>query len=248
MLSSQIGHNGRLQMNWTILLLTFLSLSSFAHASRIDRAVFGELHPTQFTKGQIQVDYKQAKMSLLSDKELAAKIESHPVEIVIAPNGKKYVVDGHHFLLAAHGVGVDEFCVEVLKDYSQESFTMAEFWDDMIRREWVHLYRLGVGPLSPEDLPDSLEDLVDDVYRSISHFIRKAGGFSKANRRFLEHLWADFFREFLRVELQIKSFESWLEAAMALAQSPLAAELPGYLGRGLPCDFNLAGFVVLVQK
>jgi len=50
-------------------------------------------------------------------------------------------------------------------------------------------------------IPHHLQDLVDDVYRSVAGYVRKAGGFDKTRTAFAEFVWADFFRRSLPIEL-----------------------------------------------
>jgi hypothetical protein len=62
-----------------------------------------------------------------------------------------------------------------------------------------HLYANGVRHCYSM-IPDSLDKLVDDVYRSLAGYVRDADGFDKTAAAYTEFIWADFFRRNIAVE------------------------------------------------
>jgi hypothetical protein len=79
-------------------------------------------------------------------------------------------------------------------------------------------------------IPKHLEDLRDDVYRSLAGFVRSAGGYDKTPTAFAEFLWADFFRHRIRVGPTEEDFNRAVEEARVMAKSAAARDLPGFRG------------------
>ncbi len=93
---------------------------------------------------------------------------------------------------------------------------------------WVHpLDANGVRHVY-SSIPDRLDELVDDPYRSLAGYVRDAGGYDKAPTAFAEFIWADFFRRNIAIEDLRADFKAAVEAAMPLAQSHLAKGIPGF--------------------
>jgi hypothetical protein len=57
---------------------------------------------------------------------------------------------------------------------------IAQFWPKMLAAKWAHPIDRHGQPRSFEDIPDHLEKLVDDPYRSLAGYVRDAGGYNKA--------------------------------------------------------------------
>jgi hypothetical protein len=79
-------------------------------------------------------------------------------------------------------------------------------------------------------LPAHLDQLRDDVYRSLAGYVRNAGGYDKTPAAFAEFVWADFFRRNVPVELVRSDFQTAVRAALPLAKGHRAKGLPGYRG------------------
>jgi hypothetical protein len=80
-------------------------------------------------------------------------------------------------------------------------------------------------------IPDHLEKLIDDPYRSLAGYVRNAGGYDKTPTAFAEFVWADFFRRHIPVEDLHANFQAAVQAAIPLAKSKFAKTLPGYNGK-----------------
>jgi hypothetical protein len=81
-----------------------------------------------------------------------------------------------------------------------------------------------------DDLPHSIEGLVDDPFRSLAGELRRAGGFAKDTTPFSEFLWADFLRRRIERKAVESDFDRALHQALDLARSHDADFLPGWCG------------------
>jgi hypothetical protein len=104
------------------------------------------------------------------------------------------------------------------------------FWREMGEKRWAHPIDEHGRRQPFTAIPKHLEELRDDVYRSIAGFVRTAGGYDKTPTAFCEFAWADFFRQRIVVGPTHEDFTRAVEKALALARSAAACDLPGYRG------------------
>jgi hypothetical protein len=184
------------------------------------------LCPTQLTIGMIEVEVKRKALWALSTKDQTAFLQTHPMPAVIGPDKKLYITDHHHLGRAALEAKIEQAWFEVEDDMS--SLSQGQFWIEMDKHSWVHpLDQHGVRHRY-EFIPERLDQLVDDIYRSIAGFVRDAGGFDKTDTAFAEFIWADFFRRNIPVEDVIANFEDGVKRGRQLARSTLAKGIPGF--------------------
>jgi len=186
------------------------------------------LRPTQITVGMIEVHDKRDKLLSLKKSEQQEFLEAHAMPAVWGPDGKLYITDHHHLGRACSEAGVDTGFFLVEDDFSKVS--IAQFWPKMAAAQWVHPIDQVGKPRPFEDIPNHLEKLIDDPYRSLAGYVRNAGGFTKTPTAFAEFLWADFFRPRVPIGPTRHDFEQSVAAALKLASSNEAAHLPGYNG------------------
>jgi hypothetical protein len=186
------------------------------------------LRPTQITVGLIEVHDKRDKLLSFKKKERQEFLEAHPIPAVWGPDGKLYITDHHHLGRACSEAGVDTGFFLVEEDFSKVA--IAQFWPKMAAAQWVHPIDQVGKPRPFEDIPNHLEKLIDDPYRSLAGYVRDAGGFAKTPTAFAEFLWADFFRPRVPIGPTRQEFEQSVAAALKLASSSEAAHLPGYNG------------------
>jgi len=196
---------------------------------KIHEADLNDLHPTQLTVGMLEVQDKKTHLDSLTSKGQQDFMQTHPIPAVIGPGGKLYITDHHHLGRAALEAGVAKGFFLVEADLSSRS--QDDFWKDMDRNLWVHpLDENGVRHYYSA-IPQQLERLIDDVYRSLAGYVRNAGGFDKTPTAFAEFVWADFFRRSIPIEDVNADFHAAVRTAMPLAGSELAKGLPGYKGK-----------------
>jgi hypothetical protein len=189
-----------------------------------------DLRPTQFAVGMFEVERKARKLRGLKSKELDEYLDAHPVPVVLCRDGQAHVIDHHHLVRACWEVGVDKVVTQVEADLSH--LGAEAFWEEMIRRKWVHLYdQFGRGPHEPLNLPLNVRGLADDLYRSLAWAVREEGGYQKTPVPFCEFRWADYLRKKLVVQRSEEGFRKAIDEALRLARSEEASHLPGYIPR-----------------
>ncbi len=196
------------------------------------------VRPTQFSVGMQAVRCKQAKIEKKSKKKLAKWLQKkrRRVPAVIGPDGRFYITDRHHMATALYRAQpsldktwtVDDKRLTLHIDYNlyavDESarLTMDQFWDNMsgarypngmndgVRRAWLYDEK-GMHPMDPYLLPENLGGMLDDIYRTLSRWVRKTCGYLKADDPqcafvrpmgppplYLEFVWANYLRQAVR--------------------------------------------------
>jgi hypothetical protein len=186
------------------------------------------LRPTQVTVGMIEVQDKRARLDALKKKEQRDFMAGHPIPAVWGPDGKLYITDHHHLGLAASEAEVDTGFFFIEGDFSK--CPIAQFWPRMSENNWAHPIDQNGKPCGFELIPDRLQKLIDDPYRSLAGYVREAGGYDKTPTAFAEFKWADFFRPRVKIGPTRTDFNNCVPIAVKLATSPAAANLPGYKG------------------
>ena len=185
------------------------------------------LHPTQITVGMIEVKDKIVELDRLKSRDRRDFLAAHPVPAVEGPGGRLYITDHHHLgrALTEAGVEVGFFTLEA--DYS--TLNLDAFWVEMDRQKWVHPYDASGQKRAFAEIPHHVGALVDDPYRSLAGYVRNGGGYQKSPAAFAEFLWADFFRTRISIGPDRAAFLLAVEQAVALARTPAAKQLPGYI-------------------
>jgi hypothetical protein len=194
--------------------------------AKLQQTTVKSLRPTQLTVGMIEVEYKRKRLVALSPEDLEKYLQAHAMPAVIGPGAKLYITDHHHLARAALQVGVcHAYCVV---DADLSSRGTEEFWEEMNENQWVHpLDQHGVRHRYVS-IPGRLDQLVDDIYRSLAGFVRDAGGYDKTPTAFAEFIWADFFRRNIAIEDLQADFQQAVKLGQRLARSPLAKRIPGF--------------------
>lgn len=193
---------------------------------KIHESPIHDLRPTQLTVGMIEVQDKKQHLMSLAPKDQQAFMQAHPIPAVLGPDGKLYITDHHHLGRAALESRVAIGYFEVEADLSK--CHVEDFWKEMNKNLWVHpLDEHGVRHYYAA-IPDCLDELIDDPYRSLAGYVRNAGGYDKTPTAFAEFVWADFFRRTIPVEDLQADFQAAVRCALPLAHGKLATGLPGY--------------------
>ena len=197
------------------------------------------LKPTQFSVGLLEVEFKTAELRTIGKKSLRKRVDKIPIPVVVSPWNELCVVDHHHFLFACWHCGVRKVRIEVVRDFSSNNTTRKKqmsyvaFWRKMAKLKYAYLYdQFGQGPRRALYLPMDIRGMADDPYRSLAWMVRKEGGFENSGATFAEFKWADYFRHKGLLDRHgRKGFHSAVRRGLALARSPAARALPGYIGK-----------------
>ena len=187
-----------------------------------------DLRPTQMTVGLREVEEKRRQWRELAEKHGPEFLGRHMVPTVLGPKGRHYVLDHHHLVRALHDEGVKQVLATVEADLSELKKT--SFWVYLDNRSWCHPYDHTGTRQDFEAIPESIDALKDDPYRSLAGELRRAGGFAKDITPFSEFLWADFLRARVKPKAVAKDFENALAKALVLAKTKDASYLPGWCG------------------
>lgn len=149
------------------------------------------LRPLEGALGRAQVEEQRAYIAARREAEWD-KLKRDPVKVVAGPDGQLFILDHHHTAEAWRRLGVRDLFCEV----SARPFTSTEdFWDGLRRDGLVRLADAQGRPVTPADLPTSLEAMPDDPYRTLAGRLRRAGVYCRpAAGEFFEFRWADWLR------------------------------------------------------
>src|SRR5271170_6061019 len=187
-----------------------------------------ELRPTQITVGMKEVEEKRRRWRDKHGVKAGEFLASHMIPVVLGPKGRRYVTDHHHLARALHEEGVKQVATAVVLDLSR--LDLEAFWVVLDNRGLMHPFDDQGRRQGYKDIPRSIEELVDDPYRSLAGELRRGGGYAKDTTPVSEFLWADFLRRRIARKDIEKHFEEALERALKLAKSGDADYLPGWCG------------------
>jgi hypothetical protein len=194
------------------------------------------LYPTQAVVGDHEVRHKVGIIhGFNKKKDLDAYLKKHVVPVVIGPpfndgTGTPYIIDNHHFVKAiTQTYCTDYIYCELLQDLKQ--MKQNDFWRLMVENNWIYLKDEIGNSIPPKKLPKDFLSLKNDPYRSLAWMCREYGGFDKVYVPFSEFLWANFFRERIKIHNKDHQLYYALTKALKLAKSKEAKHLPGYKGK-----------------
>jgi len=189
----------------------------------------GDLRPTQITVGMREVKAKRRAWREKAGSKGGEFLGHHMIPVILGPKGRHYVIDHHHLALALHEEGVKDVLVTIVADL--ERLEPAAFWFVLDNHDWMHPFDDEGRRRGYEDIPKSVEGLIDDPFRSLAGELRLAGGYAKDTTPFSEFLWAEFLRARVKRKLVEKDFPAALKHARQLARSEEANYLPGWCGK-----------------
>lgn len=188
-----------------------------------------QLHPTQGGVGQLQVDATARELADKSPEQLDKLMKKKEIPVVIAPDGRYWLVDRHHLTKALWQQGVKQARVKVIARLQDQ----ASFWSQMQNNHWAWLKDERGQPLTPQQLPAHIGDLPDYPYRSLAGQLQDAGYFSKKDQvYFVEFAWASWLGQQMDwLPVDAANLADRLAQAKRLACSSKAKALPGYPGK-----------------
>jgi len=194
----------------------------------VKTVAIADLRPTQITVGMREVKAKRKRWREMKAKKDAKFLGTHMIPVILGPKDDHYVIDHHHLARALQEEGVKEVMVTVVSNLSM--LERDTFWVVLDNRNWMHPFNDEGRRCNYKDIPKSLNELIDDPFRSLAGELRRVGGFAKDTTPFSDFLWADFLRRRIKRKLVERDFTSALKTAKKLAKSQQAIYLPGWCG------------------
>jgi len=188
-----------------------------------------DLRPTQITLGMYEVGKKRRAWMESDPSKLRDFLAHHMVPVVIGPKKALYLIDHHHLARALLEEGVKSVFVSYIDDLSRVDASL--FWNVMSFRGWTHPYDAKGRRRPYSELPETIAEMEDDPYRSLSGELRNVGGYAKDAQPFAEFLWADFLRDRIKARAIERDFDKALAEARTLAALAEASYLPGWCGK-----------------
>ncbi len=186
------------------------------------------LRPTQITVGMREVEAKRRAWRGKKDRKAQEYLGQHMIPVILGPKDHHYIIDHHHLVRALHEEGVEAVLVTIVANLGR--LERDAFWFVLENRNWMHAFDDQGRRRGYEDIPKSVDGLIDDPFRSLAGELRLAGGFAKDTTPFSEFLWADFLRRRIKRKMVEKEFDRALQKALKLAKSEDADYLPGWCG------------------
>ena len=187
-----------------------------------------DLRPTQITVGMQEVAAKRKAWRAKGVHKAADFLGRNMIPVILGPKDRHYVIDHHHLALALHQENVERVIITVTADLHR--LEPDAFWFVLENHGWMHPYDDQGRRRGPEDIPKSVEGLIDDPFRSLAGALRRVGGFAKDTTLFSEFLWADFLRRRMKRKDVERDFDAAVEQALAIARTEDAGYLPGWCG------------------
>ena len=184
------------------------------------------LRPTQLTVGMIEVTTKRDEWR--SDRKKGKFLGHHMIPVVIGPKGHPYVTDHHHLARALHDEGQEEVLIQPIVNL--EGLSKEHFWRFLDNQGLLHPFDEHGERQRYSAIPKQIDELKDDPFRSLAGAVRRAGGYAKDTRPFMEFIWADYFRPTFSSGDIRKHWHRTVEEAVALARHPDAHFMPGWCG------------------
>lgn len=184
------------------------------------------LHPTQITVGMIEVRDKLTELEGMSKHQRRDFLAARPLPAVHGANDVLYITDHHHLARALWEANIEHAFVQPEARWS--ALDTARFWQSMVDAHWAHPIDEQGQRRPCSAIPGHLQQLRDDVYRSLAGYVRVAGGYDKTPTAFAEFTWANWFRTRIDVGNDYDSFKRAVKQALVLAHSAQASHLPGY--------------------
>jgi hypothetical protein len=150
------------------------------------------------------------------------------IPVILGPGDRHYIIDHHHLALALLGEGIKNVLVTAIADLSM--LEPDQFWIVLDHHSWVHPYDRHGRRVDFSQIPNRVDRLKDDPFRSLAGELRRAGGFAKEVTPFSEFLWADFLRRRIRRRRVETSFTAAVQQALKLSKTWDAHYLPGWCG------------------
>ncbi len=223
------------------LLVTLFILSSLSVRSEVFKkeklVSLNEIHPTQAFIGLDQIPDKVRKILKKYKKDsLDDYLKEKWTPAILGPDQKYWIIDHHHLSFALLKADIPKekkrLYLKIIHDWSNKNWNT--FAQEMEREKFLYLKDDNFNTLNFQDIPENIESLKDNPYRSLAYFAREEGCFDKVDIPFLEFTWAEFFYlQSIRINSD-RNYQRALKAALELCHSREASNLPGFKEKIIP--------------
>ncbi len=145
-----------------------------------------DLHPTQSAVGMGAVACKSGKIKRKADEGKLSdwlREDNRWVPMVRGPGGRFYLTDHHHLSTAVLNADIPDkqkrLYAYLLKDWSHMQADV--FWKNMAKENLTWLKNPDGQPITPSELPATIDKLQDDPLRTLSAWVRSSCGYVKCN-------------------------------------------------------------------
>ena len=191
------------------------------------------LHPTQMCVGLAEVRSRQVDFSQESRERRLRYLRGKPIPLVSLEGREFWMVDRHHRLRGLIEIDPEAEAFGYIA-LELSGLDRRGVLEQLMQRGWLYLYDgRGLGPLSPLALPQDLNGLQDDPYRSLVWKLKKEGLIDPAPLiPFHEFRWAAWLRRRPLPPFSSSELQPALPSARALVRSSSASHLAGWRGKG----------------
>ncbi len=186
-----------------------------------------DIRPTQMCVGLFEVR-KKRKQWQDEGRKKADFLGRHMIPVVLGPKKRFYNIDHHHLMRALHDEGVEDVLVNVIAKL--DHLEKDAFWFVLDIHNWVFPWNAKGQRCDYSDIPKTVADLTDDIWRSLAGELQAIGGYAKETVSFSEFVWADYLRRNMKLKEVENDFNGSLKEAVKLAKSKDASYLPGWCG------------------
>ena len=168
------------------------------------------IKPTQAVVGHEDLKLRKKKIDKQYSKgTLKSYLDQRTAPAIIAPSGHAYILDRHHLSKALSESFVPDSEKKILIKIKENlsSLSQEAFINMMKENNWVYLKKLAK-PIEFDELPQSLDKMIDDPYRTLAGLARELGAYKKTQTPFLEFYWADLYREEIKLS-ETMTAEDW---------------------------------------
>ena len=203
-----------------------LPLPDPPRASTLIEVPIARLQPTQLCIGLAEVNHRIADFAAASSTQRRNYLRRKPVPLVRNRAGALWMVDRHHRLSALQRVDAQATAFGYLV-LNVATTSRQQTLQELQRRGWLYLHdKRGKGPWPPDVLPQALDRLQDDLYRSLVWKLKREGLIAASPLvPFHEFRWAAWLRRHVLPAFHSLYLDPALHAARRLVCSPAAAAL-----------------------
>lgn len=243
---------------WSTVLISFLlcSLSALSWGEQIEYEK-GEkikvsptlLHPTQFLFSELEVNFKIKELKEIMTEEgeegVVEFLKDHRGQVVVGPQNKMWIVDGHHLALALDVLRKRDDRFKSINVYLK----ILHEWNELSPKEFEKAMKLGNKHGEDGDyplvylkdnrgreqsfgkLPKKLSSMKDSPYRSLVWLLKEVNAIEELKEvPYQEFIVAEYLQKHIKLPSKMtkKAYDQALNQALDLIRDSDEDAFPGY--------------------